>query len=136
VSDGDLALAARVWPALRQPDPTPLADIAQGMDGYLTDLRPALRRHLQELPWAGDGLSLTERITLEAVRDGERPLGKLFWEVQRRDPLPTYGDLGYFDIVQAMLRAAEPPLCVRPDTRELEWPHWYMQLTPLGEALL
>jgi len=136
-SDGDLALATRVWTALRRPESTGLADILRHDDGHLPDMRRAVRRHLQELPWVRDGLSLTERLTLETVRDGQGIFGKIFGELLRtRDPLPTYGDLGYCDIVQAMLRAKEPPLDVDPDTQAADWPHWVLRLTPVGRAIL
>jgi len=134
---GELALGARVWAALRQPDPGTLAAIAREDDQHLSDMRPALRRHLRELPWLGDGLSLTERLTLRIVRDGVTPLARVFAEMLvRRDPLPTYGDLGYFDIVRSMLRAAEPPLAVTPETADRRWPDQALRLTPPGAALL
>jgi hypothetical protein len=136
LEDGAQALGVRVWAALRQPDPSALAAIAREDDASLPDMRPALRRHLRELPWLGDGLSLTERLTLEIVRDGIAPLGRIFRELLRRDPLPTYGDLGYFDIVRNMLHAAEPPLAVVPATRDDDWPDRALRLTPAGEALL
>jgi hypothetical protein len=136
LEDGALALGARVWTALRQPDPSALAAIAREGDAHMPDMRAALRRHLRELPWVGDGLSLTERLTLEIVRDGMAPLGRIFRELLRRDPLPTYGDLGYFDIVRNMLHAAEPPLAVTPGTRDRNWPDRMLRLTSVGEALL
>ncbi len=63
---------------------------------------PALRRHLQELPGAGDGLSLTQRLILRILADGPSTIGRLFAPLQRLDPLPFLGDLGFLHIVEQM----------------------------------
>ncbi|HEY2746192.1 MAG TPA: DUF1835 domain-containing protein, partial [Polyangia bacterium] len=62
VSPAQLALGVAVWNALREPDPSALFAIAAGGTPELGVMAAALRRHLQELPWTRDGLSLTQRL--------------------------------------------------------------------------
>ncbi|WP_073668968.1 DUF1835 domain-containing protein, partial [Pseudomonas aeruginosa] len=68
-----LALARAAWDAYRDPAPLRWAQLAAAPTPALPLLGPALRRQLHELPALRDGLSLSERLTLEIVRDGERP---------------------------------------------------------------
>ncbi len=55
------------WTLLRSPDPRPLADLAAAGTPSLPQLARAVRRHCQELPWTSDGLSMTERLTLQLL---------------------------------------------------------------------
>ena len=60
----------------------------------------ALQRHLQELPWTTDGLSLTERQALAALAKGPHG-GQLYADAQlKRDPLPFMGDLIFWSVVR------------------------------------
>ncbi|HWE78940.1 MAG TPA: hypothetical protein VG270_10505, partial [Pseudolabrys sp.] len=53
-----------------------------------------LTRHLQELPWTADGLSLTQRLALQALRAGPQTVSALFRATQLdSEPLPFLGDL-------------------------------------------
>ncbi len=64
-------IAARAWAAFRSPDPASLvAFIRDEPSGFSPHLVPALRRHLQQFPWAGSGLSRTQAQTLSAVANG------------------------------------------------------------------
>src|SRR5215210_6111785 len=66
--------AARAgWDAFRGGDPTALARIAASPDGRLPFLAAALRRLLEELPGARNGLARTERELLAAVAAGAPP---------------------------------------------------------------
>src|SRR3546814_1043971 len=56
VLDTQLALGETVWEALRSPEPGKLHAIAAAGTPELPTMAAALRRHLQELPWAADGL--------------------------------------------------------------------------------
>ncbi len=140
VTDDALDAGRRVWMALRRPDPRPLAALAGTTLPGLPDLPAALQRHLQELPWAGDGLSLTERLTLDIASEDDIPLGRIFGRLMReRDPLPWLGDIMFLSIARALAEAPTPP-CVFNKTADdgtpLPWPHWTVSLTDLGRALL
>jgi len=59
--------AQAAWDAFRSPDPRQLEKLHPQA---LPFLAAALRRHLQELPWTKDGLSLLERRVLRALERG------------------------------------------------------------------
>ncbi|HLL67257.1 MAG TPA: DUF1835 domain-containing protein [Micromonosporaceae bacterium] len=95
VTPAQLDLARRTWAALRAPTPKGLQELVGGA-AALPFLADALRRHLQDLPWTTDGLSLTERLCLAAADDGRgerRTLAEIFASVQAADPAIGFGDL-------------------------------------------
>jgi Domain of unknown function (DUF1835) len=103
VAQAQLDLGRAVWAALRRSDPSDLAVIAATGTPALPLAAPALRRHLQELPWVGDGLSLTERLVLRILADASSPIGRMFAAyMQRFEPLPFLGDLGFLFVVEQM----------------------------------
>ena len=69
-SAGTVAAAVKAWEALRAPEPSTLAELAQREEPELPFLASALRRLLEELPAPGDGLSGTERRALTAIAAG------------------------------------------------------------------
>nr|WP_294549360.1 DUF1835 domain-containing protein [uncultured Rhodopila sp.] len=103
VTRAQLDLGRAVWAALRRDDPRQLQAIAATGTPDLPLAAPALRRHLRELPADGDGLSLTQRLILSILAEGgPSTIGRLFAPLQRRDPLPFLGDLGFLHIVEQM----------------------------------
>ena len=103
VTRAQLEFGRAVWAALRQDDPRALQAIAASGTPDLPLAAPALRRHLRELPGDGDGLSLTQRLILSILAEGgPSTIGRLFAPLQRRDPLPFLGDLGFLHIVEQM----------------------------------
>ncbi|WP_372502494.1 DUF1835 domain-containing protein [Tistrella mobilis] len=109
-----LGLGQAVWAALRRPDPRDLAAIAAGGTPVLPQMAPALRRYLAELPGLGDGLSLTERLTLEMIAeapDAPPTAGRLFGRLMREtDPLPWLGDAMYLAILHQLAQARDPAI--------------------------
>jgi hypothetical protein len=75
--------AQAAWAAFRSSDPR---SIDPGKPQALRFLGAALRRHLQELPWTTDGLSLLERRILRALERGPLAFPELFEAVQE-DPM-------------------------------------------------
>ena len=132
-----MKLGAAVWSALREPSPLALHAIAAGGTLELPVMAAALTRHLQELPWSSDGLSLTQRLALEALRAGPQTAGALFRATQLdSEPLPFLGDLMFWAILRDMQRVAAPPFTIATDTATLPWPQHRLALTATGEALL
>ncbi|WP_057391100.1 DUF1835 domain-containing protein [Pseudomonas aeruginosa] len=131
-----LALARAAWDAYRDPAPLRWAQLAAAPTPALPLLGPALRRQLHELPALRDGLSLSERLTLEIVRDGERPsAGQVFAELTARgEPLPYLGDLMFRVLLRALLE--EPGALLRTPAPELPWERQPLALTAAGREVL
>ena len=77
-----VAEATRAWAAFRSPDPR---DLEKVKAAALPFLESALRRHLQELPWTTDGLSLLQRNVVNAQRAGRKSFAEIFSAV-REEP--------------------------------------------------
>lgn len=131
-----LALARVAWDAYRDPAPLRWAQLAAAPTPALPLLGAALRRQLHELPALRDGLSLSERLALEIVRDGERPsAGQVFAELTaRREPLPYLGDLMFRVLLRALLE--EPGALLRTPAPELPWERQPLALTAAGREVL
>ncbi len=105
VTRAQIALGQRAWQAFRAPEPLSLFDLAAAGTPNLPFLAPALMRHLQELPWTTDGLSLTERLTLRAIAEGAATPGQCFRDLHGRlEPQPFLGDIMYWPIVTNLAR--------------------------------
>jgi hypothetical protein len=116
---------AEAWAAFAAEDPRALDGLWRQRSA-LPHLAPALRRHLQDLPWTSDGLSLTERLLLQAVAAGAGDLPAALAVMRRADPVFQVTDLVVRD---HHARLSEGPR--RPIGRGEPW-----RLTPQGEALL
>jgi hypothetical protein len=137
VTGGQLAAARTIWPMLRAADPRPLASAAAAGVPDLPYLAAALRRHCQELPWAGDGLSLTQRLVLQLLAERPQTIGQLFAELMRgREDLPWLGDTMFLAIVQAMKRIREPVFAAGFASDDRRWPREHLAITDLGRAIL
>ena len=131
VTPAQIALARCAWQAFRAPAPTALANLIGAGTPDLPLLGPALRRHLEELPWTSDGLSLTERLTLRAVAEGAETPGQCFRDLHTGlEPQPFLGDIMYWPIVTRLARAR------RPAINDVETWGEPVALTPFGEDVL
>jgi hypothetical protein len=126
----------RVWSALTAPTPQPLMEAIRSGVRELPFMKGALVRHLQELPWTGDGLSLTEREALRALAKGPLSVADMFAAVQKRDPQPFMGDLFFWSVVRDLIEAPNPPVAVSSATSRLGWSKRVLRLTATGKALL
>lgn len=137
VGDTQLALGEEVWAALRNPNPTLLHTIASAGTPELPTMAAALRRHLQELPWTTDGLGLTERLVLLAMRSEPATGAQVFRTLYREtEPMPFLGDLMLWAILATMNRAERPPFAVDPSTALDPWQNRRMVLTYDGHDVL
>jgi hypothetical protein len=115
VTSEQIALGQAIWTALRQPDPTGLQAIAETATPALPIAAPALRRHLQELPGAADGLSLTQRLVLDTLAEAPMRIGRIFAAlVNGREPLVFMGDIQFLATVEAMAHTDPPVLTIEP----------------------
>ena len=91
VTPEQLALASDAWKAFTSSTPHALEPLAAGTPA-LPAIGLALRRLLEELPWAGTGLSRTERQLLEPLSNGARTREEAFWAAGRAEERPYLGD--------------------------------------------
>ena len=111
VTKAQIDLGQRAWRAFRAPDPRAIFDLASTGTPSLPLLAPALMRHLQELPWTTDGLSLTQRLTLRAIAEGAETPGQCFRDLHDHlEPQPFLGDIMYWPIVTDLASASEPAI--------------------------
>jgi hypothetical protein len=114
VTAAQLELGSAVWAALRRPNPSDLAAIAATGTPALPLAASALRRHLRELPWANDGLSTTQRLSLQILSEGPAATGRMFGTLQAREPLPFLGDIMFLHIVEQMALTSPGVIDIEP----------------------
>lgn len=134
----DLQLGHRVWKALTADSPEALIQIVNAQTREIPPMARALRRHLQELPWVNNGLSLTQQLTLETLAEKETmAAGKLFGTlVLEKEPLPYLGDTMYWHVLTEMLQSNRPPFEITTESIEQPWYKRVLQLTETGRALV
>jgi hypothetical protein len=89
---------AEAWEAFAAEDPRAL-DTLWRRALALPHLAAALRRHLQDLPWTTDGLSLTERLLLRALAGGAADLPSALAALEAADAVFAVTDLIVLDHV-------------------------------------
>lgn len=136
IGEDALKLAQQAWLALCCGSPANLAQIAHSQHASLPFLAPALLRQLQELPDIGDGLSLTERLSLQYIAEaGPITAGRVFAElVAKREPLPHLGDLMFYAALRPLIDVENP--LITESATDLEKPYRSLTLTPLGHQIL
>ncbi|NWD85896.1 DUF1835 domain-containing protein [Pseudomonas sp. K5002] len=136
VDEDMLQLARQAWLAYCASSPIKLAELARSSSTSLPFLAPALRRQLQELPGVQDGLSLTERLSLQYVDEaGPVPFGRVFAELMgKREPLPYLGDMMFHALMRPLIDG-ENPLLIESGA-QLPWPQRVLALTALGRQVL
>lgn len=137
VSERQMQVGQRAWTLLRSPDPSPLAAAVSAGFRELPYLGRALRRHCQELPWTGDGLSLTQRLILQLVAEQPCTIGQIFGALMHeRDELPFLTDLMLAAFVADMKRVRRPVFSGAFDRDDQRWFRERLTITPLGQAVL
>ncbi|BAZ48498.1 hypothetical protein NIES4103_11060 [Nostoc sp. NIES-4103] len=133
-----LELGHRVWQALSAASPQELMQIVNTQTPELPSMAKALRRHLQELPWIDNGLSLTQQLTLEILKDFKAiAADQLFTMlILEKEPLPFLGDSMYWYVLTEMLQSNYPPLEITIESINQPWPKRVLQLTEIGQALV
>ena len=125
LSRAQLEAGAEAWEGFAAEDPRAL-DALWRRALPLPHLAHALRRHLQDLPWTTDGLSLTERHLLRAVAGGATGLAPAMQAMLAADPVFQVTDLIVLDHRARLSEGARRLL-----ERGEPW-----RLSPAGEAVL
>ena len=109
-------VARRAWEAWCAPEPTDLARLARTPLPALPFLQAALRRHLEEFPARGTGLSRNEGQVLAALAGTEKTFGELFPAVQRTEERRWLTDVMLQDLLSD-LAGARVPLVAQAEER-------------------
>jgi hypothetical protein len=140
VDESQFALGKQAWLALTSPTPEALLDLVGTRTPALPTMSRALARHLRELPSSGNGLSLTEQLTLQILAaKGAMNAPRLFgWYTNHYEPLTFMGDTGYWNVLRGLADATLPALRIheRGDMPQESNRHWQVELLPFGEDLL
>lgn len=131
VTQAQLDSAAAIWEAYAAADPILLQQSLRKTDAALPFAGAALTRHLQELPWRGLGLGLTEQLVLKELGKGAATPGRVFARlVEDLDPLPYLGDAMFWPLLAGLAEADTPALTAFSDWRD------DISLTDFGHKLL
>jgi hypothetical protein len=121
------AAATRAYDTFRQGDPKALAALAGESHPGLPYLSAALRRLLEERPWATSGLARSERQILRAVAGGAQTPFAVFSATWEMEEAPYEGDSWVFRRIDRLARG-DRPLLTLVEGR--------LGLTPEGEQAL
>jgi len=102
VTGREFEVGGDAWRAFRSADPVAIQDVLAQDTSALPYLAAALRRYLQELPTAADGLARTERQILEILAEAPHTFGSLFVENQKREEAIFLGDCRMRDYLQGL----------------------------------
>lgn len=131
VTPQQLECAVRAWRIYSGDDPQAVLELSRDENLPLPYLALALRRHLEELPWTGSGLSLTERLILQSLQDGAGTPVEAFRRIlYGADWQPFWGDALFWSVVRRLAEASEPAFAGYAGEREP------VSLTEYGRALL
>ncbi len=138
ISPAMIAYGARCWLAFTKDDPLELWRLTEE-DTPFSDMQQALKRMLMELPWTGNGLSLTEYLSLDILaREGEMRPGAIFSLLMTEsDPQPFLGDIMLLAILRPLWEAEHPAITVLeefPDKNPMR--QTLLSITDLGRSLL
>ncbi|HEY0602739.1 MAG TPA: hypothetical protein VGD58_07500 [Herpetosiphonaceae bacterium] len=110
VTASELRLGKRAWQAFCAPDPTAIERLLSDDTAALPFLAAALRRHLEQFPAVGSGLSRTERQILQMVASGRQQPIPLFLEDQRQEEHVFMGDTVFWSYVDDLCEEPSPLL--------------------------
>ena len=96
VTPEQFALAQRAWKAFGSNDPSAISRLLDENTSALPYLAGALRRHLEEFPAVGNGLSRSEREALTAIDEGHATPVAAFLEVAKKQESVFLGDIVFY----------------------------------------
>lgn len=126
---------AAVWSAFTAPDPTELVRVASSDVPGLPQLRPALRRLLQEYPSVQDGLSRNERQALAAAAEHLVPINA-FAAAQQAEDRPFLGDVSFLALLRRLAAEPKPLLAIKGDEGPIVFRRGKLRITKDGERVL
>jgi hypothetical protein len=107
ITADEIAAGSAAWTIYRGDDPRRLVALTEP-GGPLVYLPRAMRRFLEELPAASNGLARSERQILEVLSEGARTPGQLFVAASRLEDDIWMGDTSFWKIVRRLGSAPHP----------------------------
>ncbi len=137
-------VARRAWLAFGSDDPTNIAALLEETTSALPYLAAALRRHLEEFPSVGTGLSRSEREALTAIERGHTTPVAAFLEVARKQESIFLGDMVFYSYLErlsgnkrALVTWTDGTSVVAPSAEtSREFVNGELKLTPLGRDVM
>ena len=144
VTREQLDLAQRAWKLFGSDDPSAIARLLDGNTSALPYLAPALRRHLEEFPAVGTGLSRSEGEAMTAIAEGHTTPVSAFLEVAKKQESIFLGDVIFYWYLERLSGKKNPLVTWTDGTaivsptaeRSREFVNGELKLTPLGREVL
>jgi len=138
INQHQLELASQIWKALGNDSPESLLSIINSNEiHHLPDMHNAVERHIQELPSAFNGLSLTEHLSLEILKQQSITAGMLFKKLMLEyEPLPWLGDGMYWFILESMMQVSQPVFEISDEDLLKPWHERKLLITKSGRLVL
>ncbi|MDJ0867320.1 MAG: DUF1835 domain-containing protein [Myxococcota bacterium] len=114
VGPAQLTLGRAAWEAFTGDDARRVEALLARDTAALPFLGPALRRWLEQLPSVRSGLGRTERVLLQALRDGSRSASELFHAQADQERHPFAGDQSVWGTLEALAAEPHPLLQLEP----------------------
>lgn len=137
LSEEQFAFGKLCWQAYTSATPEAFARVMAVEKPPLPTIIPALQRHIRELPWITNGLSLSEHMTLQILLDhGKQNAASLFyrWYSKVYDPLPFMADNSYWRVLEQLANAPHPAIkLIKISAQKTDW---LVSLTEFGQQLL
>jgi hypothetical protein len=116
VRDAEFELGAAAWAAFSSGNPKAVQDVLAGDTSALPYLAGGLRRWLEQLPSARNGLSRTQRQILEIAAEGGHTFATLFGADQRKEERIFMGDTQFQEWIRGLMECPVPLLEADADT--------------------
>jgi len=132
-----MLVANKCWQALTYSEPTLIVELLQtNTTDCLPNMVRALHRHLQELPQYNTGLSLTQTIALQVLRDNNESMTVSSWfaNYQKNEPLPFLGDVMFYSLLQPLIQSSEPLITL--DNKHHSWCDQLVSISVQGRSCL
>lgn len=132
-----MSQAKRCWHAVKSENPKSIVNLLQQHDlDCLPNISAVLTRHLQELPHSKSGLSLTQHLALDVLREQDQDISVTNWFqlYQQREPLPYLGDVMFYALMLPLLTKESPLITI--DSLHKNWGEQLVSITRHGKNCL
>ena len=144
VTSEQFELAQRAWNAFGSADPSAISRLLDEKTSALPFLTSAFKRHLEEFPAVGSGLSRSEREALTAIEHGHATPVGAFLEVAKKQESIFLGDIVFYSYLErlsgkgnALVTWKNGTMVVAPSSEtSRDFVNGKLKLTALGREVL